>query len=236
MAKGIYEPNVSQLISENLKKGDLFLDVGANVGYFCRIAAKKVEKTGSIFAFEADTSNYFALIKNTFTKENTHPLHFAVSDQNGFLTLNHSNHSACHSLINTDNYLDGKQYTVPSITLDHFWEYYLQKKPIDLLKIDVEGAEIMVLNGMTKILSTQAVNTMIIEFCPEILKRAEFDLTETYHKLSSNFTIEIIEEEYKSLSNTATGSVQSVNDLQNISEQLIEMGDTININFLCRRK
>ena len=53
-----YEPETTRLIARELKPGDVFVDIGAHIGYFTRLAAKKVGSGGRVIAFEADTENY----------------------------------------------------------------------------------------------------------------------------------------------------------------------------------
>lgn len=230
MACGSYEPAVSQEIIRNLEEGSTFLDVGANVGYFSRLASEVVGSHGAVYAFEVDYENYFALSKNVMNHPNIFALHFAISDRNSFTNLNCSSHSACHSLVDTDNLLDGGQYTVPTITLDHFWKTYLNSEPIRLLKVDVEGAEPMVLNGMDTLLEQNMIETIIIEFCPAIIKNAGFGITDFYNKLTPHFALSVIDEEGNPLSGRA--SIRSAADLKKISGHLLNDGIAVNINLI----
>jgi hypothetical protein len=135
-------------------------------------------------------------------------------------------------MVKTANLLDGGHFEIPSITLDHFWEMYLEKEPVHL-KIDVEGAELMVLDGMEKLLSKNMVSTMVIEFCPAIIKNAGFKISAYYQKLASNFSISIIEKEYKPLMRNET--IHSVSELETISNRLLEENEVVNINLLCKK-
>lgn len=234
IASGDYEPEVSEVVKENLTTGGLFIDVGANVGYFARFASNIVGANGKIFAFEVEPENYFVLTKNVNIYSNITPLNFAVSENNSFLSINHSSHSSCHSIVDTDNHLDGSQFRVPTITLDHFWQEYLQKQPVDLLKIDVEGAELLVLKGMEKMLAEKAVQAMVIEFCPRIIINAGFEPEDFYNILSSVFDLSIIDKDHSAA--LEMQNIENEQDFDILSQYLLTLEGAINSNLLCRQK
>jgi FkbM family methyltransferase len=234
MAKGTYEPEVMNIIKKNLTAGSVFIDVGANVGYFARMASDMVESSGWVYAFEIEHDNYYSLCKNTGPLNNVIPLHFAVSNGLTFMQVHHSSHSACHSLVNTGNYLDGDEFTVPTITMDYFWSNHLNKQRVDLIKIDVEGAELFVLEGMGKMLSENIVETMIIEYCPRILKNSGQDPKKFHEVLSSDFSLSIIEDKYRNLQKNK--GIKDLNEFLMVTDHLLEQKDAENINLLCKRK
>ena len=59
-----WEPEETKLVSRLLEEGDVFVDVGANLGYFTLIASDAVGKTGRVFAFEPEPNNFSLLQKN----------------------------------------------------------------------------------------------------------------------------------------------------------------------------
>ena len=233
MAQGSYEPSITQTVKENLKSGDIFIDVGANIGYFSRLASDIVGPAGNVYSFEVDIENYYALLKNINDHLNVNALHLAVADTNSFRTVYHSTHSACHSLLNTKNHLDGKQFSIPTTTIDNFWETYLQRKPIQLIKIDVEGAELMLLDGMDKIMNENKINTMILEFVPEIIKNVDITIERLYEKMASHFTITIIESEHKSIFKNRI--INDFSELKTLSKYLLESKKANTVNLLCTR-
>lgn len=58
---GVFEPNLSAFLREDLAPGDVFVDVGANVGYFTLLAAKLVGPSGRVVAVEAAPATFAAL-------------------------------------------------------------------------------------------------------------------------------------------------------------------------------
>ena len=73
--QGLWEPFETSLIVSRLNTGDVFVDVGANIGYFTLIAASLVGDQGQVYAFEPDPENYRLLEKNcahNFSQLNVH--------------------------------------------------------------------------------------------------------------------------------------------------------------------
>lgn len=235
IASGSYEPEISELLKKHLKEGALFIDIGANVGYFARLASPIIGEKGTVYAFEAEPENFLSLSLNSRSLTNVICLNFAVSDKNAFLNIYHSSHSSCHSIIDTDNHLDGSQFTVPTISMDHFWNLYLNRAAvIDLIKIDVEGAEMLVLNGMKDVISSRVIKTMIIEFCPKIIRNAGYNLSDIYETLASDFSISVIEREYQDI--VEDGNIENRHDFDLFSRHLLELERSVNVNLLCSHK
>jgi len=88
---------------------------------------------------------------------------------------------------------------------------------------------------MQKMISKGAVKNMIIEFCPEILKNAGFEIADFYNKLSSDYTISVVEEEYRNvLENT---EISTFEELLKLSEYLLSRSDdAVNINLFCTKR
>ena len=61
---GIYEEFETELVSKEISKNDVVVDIGANIGYYTLIFAKLVGENGKVFAFEPDPSNFALLKKN----------------------------------------------------------------------------------------------------------------------------------------------------------------------------
>src|SRR5699024_3318028 len=82
----LWEPDVTSLIRERLQPGDVFIDIGANVGHHSLQAASAVGKNGSVVAIEALPSNFSILQQNIAASNsgNIRTIHRAVSDAPGF--------------------------------------------------------------------------------------------------------------------------------------------------------
>lgn len=228
MIGGTYEPEVSNAIKSILSTGSVFIDIGANIGYFSKLASPLLGADGAIYAVEADHQNFNALAENTTKCRNVVPIHLALSDECSILKLHRSSHSACHSLVDTGNHMTEDISRVPAITLDFLWKNYLNTQPIDLLKIDVEGTEMNVLNGGEELLRDGMINTMIIEYCPEIMRHADVDLEEFYNTIAPHFDIQVLEEEHRIMS-----AIRTESDFHTLTEHLLEFDTVENSNLLC---
>ncbi|MBL7045406.1 MAG: FkbM family methyltransferase [Parcubacteria group bacterium] len=165
----VFSPGEVKVLKETLKPGMTFVDVGANVGYFTLLAARLVGEGGSVYAFEPEDENFELLERNI--KENGYQNVVlekkAVSDKRGELTFYIDPKNLCaHSLVAKDGQ---KEVRVEAVVFDE----YFKDLQIDVVKIDVEGAEPQVLKGMTETLKRKP--TLIVEFYPEGLKNAGQD-------------------------------------------------------------
>ena len=86
---GYHEPIETDLIKKHVKRGDVVLDLGANIGYFTLILPRLVGEEGKVFAFEPDPENFALLKKNVEINsyQNVVLVQKAVSNRNGKATL-----------------------------------------------------------------------------------------------------------------------------------------------------
>lgn len=167
-----YEPDTTQFFKKTITSGTTVVDVGANLGYFTRLASSLVGPTGSVYAFEPDKENFLLLRKNTEHLKNVHCIQSAVSDTDDAVSLYLSNKMGMHSLVEKNG--SGRSITVPSTTLDRLYE----KTDIHFIKIDVEGAERLVFDGMTKLLARKPV--IVFEYNPWDSKVLVDELEKSY--------------------------------------------------------
>ncbi len=162
----------TRILVENLvRPGDTVVDVGANIGLFSLAAARKMNLEGHIYAFEPlPTTAEFALKNfdlNAFSTLVT-VAQVAVADKPGEAELYLGSCSGHHSLYPLTSLDQAKRVVVPIVTLDQT----LSEVPrVDLLKIDVEGAELDVLDGAGKIVERSHDIAIIVEFGASHLKR-----------------------------------------------------------------
>ena len=136
------------------------------------IASRIVGAKGKIFAFEPDPISFSFLKKNLILNNCTNVIPFAkaVSNRQGkFEFYTHSVDSSKNSLVQRKG--AEKKILVDCVTLDNF----LDHQQIDVIKIDVEGAEMQVLEGMKNIMLRNPQLVLFIEFNPAALAEANSD-------------------------------------------------------------
>ncbi|MEQ8398848.1 FkbM family methyltransferase [Thalassobaculum sp.] len=143
-ALGLYELRKTAEIERRLTAGSVFVDVGSSQGDFALIAARIVGPTGRVHAFEPDPDDVDGIRANValngFGTITVHGL--ALSDSDGEATLYRSSVSGWHSLVSGLEKRGETPATVPVARLDS-----LDLDRVDMIKIDVEGAEAAVLAG-----------------------------------------------------------------------------------------
>lgn len=155
MWTGCYETEFLAFLRFALRPGSVFADIGANTGYFSVVAAALVGKGGEVFAFEPDPDCFHRLSGNSQAFPWMNALQSAVGDLDGEITFYRSNRRGESGWGTTFDEGEGKiQVTVPVCTLDRFFGSRRTGR-LDLIKVDVEGAEYRVLTGARRTLESQ---------------------------------------------------------------------------------
>ncbi len=146
-----YELPTVRFITRLVNKDFTFFDIGGHIGFMSVTFSKNVKQ---VFTFEAEPNNYNDLLSNIKLNgiQNIFPNNVAVTNENKKLSffLGEGKNSGIHSTIYNDS-LSQKEIQVNGITIDSFIEEKNISK-VDLIKIDIEGAEMNALIGMKKLL------------------------------------------------------------------------------------
>lgn len=150
---GTYETQVVNVIYSEAKPGMVAFDLGANAGYMTMVLADAVGKNGQVFSFEPDPRNVTALeanIKlNRLSQVTT--VSKAVSRETGTTTFATYEYSLVGHIMRPHMSDDATLQEVPTTCLDDF--VFAENNPApDFIKIDVEGAEELVLLGAERVL------------------------------------------------------------------------------------
>jgi FkbM family methyltransferase len=172
---GIWEAEETRLLMALLQPGHRFADVGANIGYFTLLGATLVGSAGKVYAFEPDPANCRLLRDNCALNqlENVQVEELALSDQSGDGQL----------YLSEDNLGDHTIYNVRGarreqrIQLVEGSRYFESAgETLDVIKIDVQGAEFQVLKGLESTLENSLpALRLVLEFSPNSLVAAGSD-------------------------------------------------------------
>lgn len=193
---GIYETPKMNLFKRILKPNMTVINVGAHRGYFSFLSAKLMEDKGKIYSIEPDPANISWLKKGLRTNRynSIKPFQLAFSNKNGFLKLFKGDKSGHHSLTEDMGY---GSIVVKVQKLDDFIKENNIKK-VDLIKIDVEGADIEVIEGAEELL--QQENLKIVMDIHDIDREKLFDIFRknnySIYKYNFNKTIKIDKNEF----------------------------------------
>ena len=189
-----WEPYTTKLFKNALKPGSTVLDIGAHHGYFSLLAAKCVGKEGMVYAFEPAPHNFDILKKNA-----------AFNDFDNLISVNKAVSNNCTTMPFYFRQVTGvvgslfptrrsDEMTIPveCITIDSF----PCRKPVDVVKMDIEGGEPLALEGMAETLSKSENMVLFVEFNGGCLLQAGVD-QETYLAQldKAGFECQVINEE-----------------------------------------
>lgn len=167
-ALGRYELPKHRALQIFLTKGKTFIDVGANKGDFSLVASKLVGSKGRILAFEPAPDNCKWITKSIEKNgyRNIGLYEMALSDENGTAQLHIGDKSGWHSLIPGLPHREKGKIEVKMRTLDDFLQEINYSNPVDVVKIDVEGADLHVLRGAKKTLLNNKSITLLLDVHP----------------------------------------------------------------------
>jgi FkbM family methyltransferase len=178
--EGEYETEVTAWLRANIAGDDVCLDVGANIGYHACIMARMAPR-GRVLACEPDPDSFALLVQNSnvnWLEAVLQPMNVALSDGTGQLTLHRiAGRSANTSIgvlssdhLQAANLRPGPSFTAACTTVDEIIRR--EEIGLDVMKIDVEGAEPKVLRGARRTIAARPSLRILMEWSPEQLARA----------------------------------------------------------------
>jgi len=159
--RGIHEKLATNVLRQELKRGMVVIDIGANLGYYALLEASIVGKEGHVYAIEPVRKNFDILCKNIHVNgyENIKAYCIAISSKSGTAEMTLTEASNWHCMLDVteevvSSYMKQKMsrlaretVIVNTITLD---EFLVKEKinKVDLIRMDIEGYEIEAIKGM----------------------------------------------------------------------------------------
>lgn len=174
---GSYESGTLDFIKNHLKKGDCFVDVGANIGLMSIEASRSVGNEGKVYSFEPHPTTVKILQFNIDLNaiKNIDVIEKGVGSKSGEAKIydrwdvNRGGASLLSS--NTEQ----ESYDIQIVSLDEV----LEKDEVEMIKIDIEGFELEALKGAKSILSSKTPPILIVE-CTEETEHQDYTREELY--------------------------------------------------------
>jgi FkbM family methyltransferase len=183
---GNWEPAETTWFLRAVKPGATIVDAGANVGYYTVIGSRLVGEKGKVYAFEPEPTAFALLQKNVRLNGITNAVlvQKALSNRNGIVKLFIADQNKGDHRIYQPAGESRPSMDVEAVRLDEYFKD--QKRRIDVIKMDTQGAEGLILEGMTGLLENRADGpTIFMEFWPHGLKGLGSDAGALLKKLQS---------------------------------------------------
>jgi len=200
LALGSFERVELDIFRKTIEEGMNIVDIGANIGLYSIISAKRVGINGKVFVYEPEPTNINFLKKNIDSNnlKNVFIETKAMSNSAGntklFIT---KDNKGTHSLANNRSVKD--YINIETDTLDNSLKKYGSPK-IDIIKMDIEGAEILAIDGMRETIKNSPNLIIFSEFYPKAIIRLGGSPIGYLEKLRDlGFSIFLINEKTKKL-------------------------------------
>ena len=213
----LHEESATRLFFHEAKQAQVVVDVGCNLGWFTCVAAKANPK-GQVYAFEMDQSNLELCRGNLQLNhlQNVCLEHGAISNKEGMVRYASQDQKPSAQFRMDATASQGN--AVRSIRLD---DYFANLPAPNLIKIDVEGAELMVLQGMTNILQAGKLHTMLIEIHPHWIRDFGGSVAELVALLDANqFRLSVLQHRSSGASEQPI-DVASIENLKSAGEMFV---------------
>ncbi len=166
-----------------IRPGDTVCDCGANIGVYAILAARRVGPTGRVLCFEPETSNANLLERNIAANAvtNIDLIRFGLSDAAGEARLHLSENAGQHSLVDSG----GATQVITLRTLD---DAVGEATTVDVIKLDVEGADVRALRGMQATIARCPQIRLYVEYSPNAIAAMGDDPAEMIDFLLERFS------------------------------------------------
>jgi FkbM family methyltransferase len=184
-----FEREERHFVSAFLRTGDVFVDVGANIGLFSLIAAYRVGHSGAVYAFEPCRKTFHRLLENIKLNNfrNTQCVELALSDESGEFPF-YTSEEGLDAWNSIAHPIEGKSFTrefIQCITWDRFAHLHQLVGRVAMMKIDVEGWESRVLEGARESLLREDAPLLQVEFTDKASISAGTSCKRLYQLLES---------------------------------------------------
>jgi FkbM family methyltransferase len=242
-----HEPETTHHIQALTKQGMTVLDIGGHVGYYTRMASRLVGANGRVIAFEPHPRNVATLRQNTAHLNNVTILQVALAEQEGTAELyDYLMMSASGSLHYDEKIRDvqraqmsdmdiaprakdfqPQKFTVRTARVDDLLAE-LAIERVDVIKMDIEGAEMGALRGMQQTIARSPRLSLIMEYNPLGLQAFDNDPVSALQEvLNMGFrTLHILESDH-----TLTDYTANMQGIREVTARLVQHMGVVNVLF-----
>lgn len=147
----IHEPLATRVLSDELTRDMVVIDIGSNIGYYVSLESKKIKSKGRVIAIEPDPVNFSYLLRNIELNglSNVTVINLAISNKNHLVKMIRRRRSNWSKVLQNDQDLPldvTNIFEVQAVSLDNLIEQ-LDLERLDLIRMDVEGYEDIILNA-----------------------------------------------------------------------------------------
>jgi FkbM family methyltransferase len=201
------EEGTIKWIREHVKPGDAFLDIGANIGLYSMVAAQCVGPTGAVYAVEPHLVNFQSLLRNIAEnnfQDRVRAFSCALHEKSTLLEFNYYSLDPGSSMSQLGSSRDAEEQDFTPVACEHKQAVAVDDliasgamRPPNHVKIDVDGNELLVLQGMRKLLTgSTAPKTLQVEINRrykvalfDFFSELGFELAESHYTLAGKTMI-----------------------------------------------
>jgi len=199
-----YEPYMATAIRNNLRRGDVFVDVGAHFGPWSVFAARIVGERGTVFAFEPSAA-FNVLNENASLNSPIKPFNIGLGSEDGTASFFAQGNARSGSLVDSVTQINRKYQ--PSVPIT---KIQIKVRSLDsifaeigitpnVIKVDVEGFEYEVLRGAANLIRTTRPVWVVEIHPPQLKLSGSSELAVLDFFKTNNYAIEVIDRNPNSL-------------------------------------
>ena len=182
---GLMGREEKSFLEKRVRPGMHVVDIGANLGVYTLLLSRLTGRSGTVVAFEPDPELFEALQVNCRVNPagNVELRNLAAGSRSGEMTLARSLVNAGDNRMERSGSPSGfvRRTVVPVATVDEI----VAGRPVDFVKVDVQGWESEVLRGMTRVIASNPVLQIFLEYWPYGLRKAGCEPLELLRSLDA---------------------------------------------------
>lgn len=172
------------LLRQHVQPGAVVLDIGANIGFYATLLSDITGSKGQVHCFEPDATNFKHLQTEVKTRSNIIINNKAVGPRTETLKIYTSkNLNVDHRTYKPESY--DQEIEIEAVSIDDYWKAKGNAKPVDFIKMDIQGFEMQAIQGMQRTLSSNPKVKIISEFWPYGLRKAGSSVNEYFAFLTA---------------------------------------------------